>query len=1191
MAVVGRAQVLITPSFKGFQRDVSGQMPKQGEKAADSFSSSWGKRLKTGAKVAGGAVAGILGTSLVKGFGRLKGIEDARAKLEGLGHSAKGVDAIMKNALDSVRGTAFGLDEAATTAAGAVASGVKPGKELERTLKLVADAATIGGTSMGEMGAIFNKVAASGKIQGDVIAQLGDRGIPILQLLGKEIGKTPAEVAKLASEGKIGFDTFRNAMEEGLGGAALKSGETTTGAFKNMFAAIGRVGANLLSGVFPKFREGFGSITAALGPIEDKAKVVGQALGDYVAKGLDWLADKAPIARDAVQGLFDLVVKGDYTGKLAKAFSWSEDDDAVGRILDIRDAVLKFGEVLTSKVLPAAVEWGKWLADHKPVVIGFAGAIAGLNGLMKVHAAVMAVQAAGGLLAYLKGVGLVSTAIKAWTAVQWALNLAMTANPIGIVVVAVAALVAGLIVAYKHSERFRNIVNAVGGAIKNGLAVAINWITGTAWPAVQAFFTGFATVAQDLWGKYVSPVLVAIQLGFQAMSALLASVWTTKIKPVFDGIVSVFRAVGATFQTIWNGWIKPVIELVGAIVVWLFKSVVAPYFANIIKTWKSVGSWIMTTWKTVIQVAFKAVGALISWLWNTIAKPYFAALKSAFITLGNGLRVVWATIIKPTIDAFGKLINWLWNTIGKPYLSALKSAFSTLASGIKTAYDKTIKPTIEFFGDKISGLKTIFESAVKGIKTAWEKVKGYAKAPVKFVIETVINSGLIAGFNKLAKIFGTSPMDKIPLPKGFRTGGPTGNIDPRKVAGVVHGNEHVVTDEEVRRTPGGHGTWAQLRAMAKHGSLGDLVDGYPGFFLGGQVPVPGRRNRHSGYSWARWAGDIPAAHGTAVKAWKDGVVAAVKRWTTSYGKHIRINHGGEQTLYAHLSKILVGAGQRVKKGQTIGRVGNTGNSFGPHLHFEVAGGSSKSGGGKADSGGGGIVAKVINMASQLGKKFAGPLKKLGGIGGGPFGQLVAKVPKKIAEQMLEYAKKFTRTVFSGGGGGGSSAGGKGISGAASLARSMGASPVSYHRDPQGDRAFDAMIGIPGGRKLVSALLSNRGKFGIKYLIHNMRIWSARNWGGRRYTPISGSGDYRHTRHVHASFYDQGGMLQPGLTLAYNGTKRPEPIMTGDQWDSLRAGGGDTYNIHGRFESTAEIVAALDRRKRRTMLSAGIGVGG
>ncbi len=81
------------------------------------------------------------------------------------------------------------------------------------------------------------------------------------------------------------------------------------------------------------------------------------------------------------------------------------------------------------------------------------------------------------------------------------------------------------------------------------------------------------------------------------------------------------------------------------------------------------------------------------------------------------------------------------------------------------------------------------------------------------------------------------------------------------------------------------------------------------------------------------------SHGKNIVAAKSGtVIRAVTTYTpgVGYGKNIIIDHGGNySTLYAHCSEILVSYGQRVKQGQVIAKVGNTGNSFGAHLHFEV----------------------------------------------------------------------------------------------------------------------------------------------------------------------------------------------------------------------------------------------------------------
>ncbi len=82
--------------------------------------------------------------------------------------------------------------------------------------------------------------------------------------------------------------------------------------------------------------------------------------------------------------------------------------------------------------------------------------------------------------------------------------------------------------------------------------------------------------------------------------------------------------------------------------------------------------------------------------------------------------------------------------------------------------------------------------------------------------------------------------------------------------------------------------------------------------------------------------DFTAKRGTPIYATGNGVVKRADNGSSGYGKHIRIDHGfGYISLYAHLSKYNVRRGQKVKRGDVIGYVGNTGRSVGPHLHYEI----------------------------------------------------------------------------------------------------------------------------------------------------------------------------------------------------------------------------------------------------------------
>ncbi len=93
-------------------------------------------------------------------------------------------------------------------------------------------------------------------------------------------------------------------------------------------------------------------------------------------------------------------------------------------------------------------------------------------------------------------------------------------------------------------------------------------------------------------------------------------------------------------------------------------------------------------------------------------------------------------------------------------------------------------------------------------------------------------------------------------------------------------------------------------------------------------PVTGKSGFHSGV-------DIANDHGSPIRASADGEVSFAG-WEGGYGKLVVVNHGnGFSSYYGHLAEIKVGVGQRVVRGQVIGAMGATGNTTGPHLHYEI----------------------------------------------------------------------------------------------------------------------------------------------------------------------------------------------------------------------------------------------------------------
>ena len=109
------------------------------------------------------------------------------------------------------------------------------------------------------------------------------------------------------------------------------------------------------------------------------------------------------------------------------------------------------------------------------------------------------------------------------------------------------------------------------------------------------------------------------------------------------------------------------------------------------------------------------------------------------------------------------------------------------------------------------------------------------------------------------------------------------------------------------------------------------LPGYsPGSAYGWRIhPIWGDMRFHAGE-------DIGAPSGTPILAADSGVATVIPNNGNGYGNYIMINHGGGRvTLYAHMSAFAVSNGATVTQGQVIGYVGSTGNSTGPHLHFEV----------------------------------------------------------------------------------------------------------------------------------------------------------------------------------------------------------------------------------------------------------------
>lgn len=295
---IGVVYIEVAPSGKDFGKKLEGDITQAADNAAKTggtsilgkFGGAFGKIGKIGLGAIGTIAGGITALAAKGGFQRALNIENAQAKLKGLGHDSKSIAEIMNNALASVKGTAFGLGDAATVAATLSAAGIKSGDQMTNVLKTVADTAQISGRSLTDIGTIFSSVAARGKLQGDDMLQLMSSGVPVLQLLAKHLGKTSEEVSDMVSKGQIDFQTFADSMQEGLGGAALAAGDTFQGALANVKAALGRLGEGPGKLALESLRKAFNAAIPAIDALSGQLtpfldKLNGQ-LGPYIDKAI-----------------------------------------------------------------------------------------------------------------------------------------------------------------------------------------------------------------------------------------------------------------------------------------------------------------------------------------------------------------------------------------------------------------------------------------------------------------------------------------------------------------------------------------------------------------------------------------------------------------------------------------------------------------------------------------------------------------------------------------------------------------------------------------------------------------------------------------------------------------------------------------------------------------------------------------
>jgi phage-related protein len=253
---------------------------------------------------------------------------------------------------------------------------------------------------------------------------------------------------------------------------------------------------------------------------------------------------------------------------------------------------------------------------------------------------------------------IVRAATLAWTAVQWALNAAMDANPITLIAIALAALVAGVIYAYTHFTTFRNIVNAIFNWLKTAVVAVINFV-------------------RDHWR-----LILAIVLG--PLGILIGQV-TAHWKAISNAVSAAINFVINFVKNHWKLLISIILGPLGVII-----ALVVSNWSKIKNAFSSAISWVTSKWKAFWDKLGSLATSIARSIGNKI-NSFLSAAKSAFSRGVTAIGNAWARLksaAKAPVNfvigtVYNKGIRKLWNTVmGWLHLKGLQlGELPLLASG------------------------------------------------------------------------------------------------------------------------------------------------------------------------------------------------------------------------------------------------------------------------------------------------------------------------------------------------------------------------------------------------------------------------------------------------------------------------------------------------------------------------------
>ena len=269
-------------------------------------------------------------------------------------------------------------------------------------------------------------------------------------------------------------------------------------------------------------------------------------------------------------------------------------------------------------------------------------------------------------------------ATKLMTAAQWLLNAAMNANPIGLIITAIAAVIAILVLLWTKCEGFRNVVMTVVNAIVGFVTGLWNKIVEIA-TSIWNFITNIVnTIASTIWGV-IQTIIGYLQWPIQFITnlfLLIVTIVATALQTIYNFVVTVVQTilnvVGTIASWIYNNVLLPVFNFFSSVFTAIYNTIVN-FINMVISVFSTIASWI---YNNVLLPIFNFFSSVFNGIWNVIS-GVIDWIKNGFSTVGN--------FIKTTFDNVKSFISKIFETVGniiKTPINGIISAINTVLKGL-----------------------------------------------------------------------------------------------------------------------------------------------------------------------------------------------------------------------------------------------------------------------------------------------------------------------------------------------------------------------------------------------------------------------------------------------------------------------------------------------------------------------------